>query len=63
MIIYHIVQYSLLLIICTYLVNHYAAKSVSFHIKFWSVITWTLNFAITLLVPQDVYQTLNPKEK
>jgi hypothetical protein len=52
---YHIIQYSLLIIICAYLVNYYAAKTVSKHIKFWSIVTWVFNFAITLLVPEDVY--------
>ena len=60
MILYHIIQYTLLLIICIYLVNYYSGKNVSFHLKLWSVITWVLNFAIALLVPQDVYLTLNP---
>jgi hypothetical protein len=60
MIIYHIIQYTLLIIICTYLVNCYSGKTVSMHVKFWSIVTWTLNFAITLLVPEDVYETLNP---
>lgn len=45
---------------CTYLVNYYSGKTVSFHVKFWSIITWTLNFVITLLVPEDVYETLDP---
>ena len=55
---YSLLQYGLLAAICLYLVNYYASKEVSTHVKIWSVITWTLNFSLALLVPEDVYQTL-----
>ena len=55
---YELIQYSILTIICTYLVLKYSAPSVSWHIKFWSILTWILNFALALLVPEDTYLTL-----
>lgn len=55
---YELIQYGVLAIICTFLVLRYAAPSVSWHIKFWSILTWILNFALALLVPQDTYLSL-----
>ena len=52
----------LVILICVYLVNYYASRDVSFRIKLWSVITWVLNFGLALLVPDDVYATLNGHE-
>lgn len=54
-----ILIFCLLTGLCLYLVNYYAGKEVSFHVKVWSVITWVLNFGLALLVPEDVYLTLN----
>jgi hypothetical protein len=48
---YALVQYGLLTIVCTYLVHHYASKEVSLHVKIWSIFTWVLNFGLALLVP------------
>jgi hypothetical protein len=56
--IYWIVQYGVLTAICLYLVNYYSSREVSLHVKVWSVITWVLNFGLALLVPEDVYFTL-----
>lgn len=56
--IYELIEYGLLIIICAYLVNYYSSKEVSTHVKVWSVITWVLNFGLALLVPEDVFQTL-----
>jgi intergrase/recombinase len=39
-------------------VVYYSGKDVSIYVKIWSVITWVLNFGLALLVPEDVYQTL-----
>jgi hypothetical protein len=55
---YALVQYGFLTVICIYLVNQYASKEVSISVKVWSVITWVLNFGLALLVPQDVFMTL-----
>jgi hypothetical protein len=55
---YELVQYGLLSAVCLYLVNYYSAKDVSLHVKFWSVVTWVLNFGLAMLVPEDVFQTL-----
>jgi hypothetical protein len=60
--IYEILQYSILTLICGYLVNYYARKDVSVHVKAWSVITWVLNFGLALLVPEDIYQTLKGQQ-
>ena len=56
---YFVVEYGLLVMICLYLLLHYASKEVSIHIRIWSLITWVLNFGLALLIPQDVYLTLN----
>lgn len=48
---YELVQYGALASLCTYIVLTYAAPSVSVHVKFWSILTWTLNFGMCLLVP------------
>ena len=56
---YEIVQYAILTSLCTYLVLTYSAPSVSFHVKFWSIVTWILNFGMGLLVPEDVYITMD----
>ncbi len=58
---YELLQYGLLTAVCVYLVNNYSSREVSLHVKFWSVITWVLNFGLALLVPEDVYQTLKGK--
>ena len=55
---YFILEYALLFLVSYCLVITYASPTVSIHIKFWSVLTWTLNFAIALLVPEDIYLTL-----
>ena len=55
---YSLIQYAFLVVVCVYLVNYYASKDVSMHVKVWSVVTWVLNFGLALLVPEDVYQTL-----
>jgi hypothetical protein len=55
---YELLQYGLLTAVCVYLVNNYSSREVSLHVKFWSVLTWVLNFGLALLVPEDVYQTL-----
>lgn len=55
---YELIQYGILTVISTYIVLRYAAPSVTFHVKFWSILTWVLNFALALLVPQDTYWTL-----
>lgn len=60
---YFLLQYGILVMVCLYLINYYASKEVSMHVKVWSVITWTLNFGLALLVPQDVFQTLQGKQK
>jgi hypothetical protein len=60
--IYEIIQYGLLSLVCIYLVNYYSGKDVSIHVKIWSVITWVLNFGLALLVPEDVYQTLKGQQ-
>lgn len=54
-----ILIFCLLTALCLYLVNYYASKEVSLHVKFWSVITWVLTFGLALLVPEDVFLTLN----
>jgi hypothetical protein len=56
--IYLLVQYCLLTAVCGYLVIYFASKEVSLHVKVWSLITWVLNFGLALLVPEDVYQSL-----
>ncbi len=53
-----LVVYLILTALCIYLVNYYASKDVSMHVKVWSVITWVLNFGLALLVPEDVFLTL-----
>jgi hypothetical protein len=55
---YALIEYGILTVVCVYLVNYYSSKEVSMHVKVWSVITWVLNFGLALLVPEDVYQTL-----
>lgn len=60
---YELVQYGILTIISTYLILRYAAPSVSLHVKFWSILTWVLNFGLALLVPQDTYITLHTDKK
>lgn len=60
---YELIQYGILTIICTYLVLRYAAPSVTWHVKFWSILTWVLNFALALLVPEDTYWTLMYPDK
>jgi hypothetical protein len=59
---YELIEYGLLTAICIYLVNYYSGKDVSLHVKFWSVLTWVLNFGLALLVPEDVYQTLKGEQ-
>jgi hypothetical protein len=59
---YELVQYGLLSAVCIYLVNYYSGKDVSLHVKFWSVVTWVLNFGLALLVPEDIYQTLTGRQ-
>lgn len=54
-----ILIFCILTMFCVYLVNYYANKEVSLHVKVWSVITWVLNFGLALLVPEDVFVTLN----
>ena len=56
--IYALIEYGILIGVCLYLVNYYASREVSTHVKVWSVVTWVLNFGLALLVPEDVYQTL-----
>lgn len=60
---YELIQYGILTIICTYVVLRYAAPSVTWQIKFWSILTWILNFALALLVPEDTYWTLMYPDK
>ena len=48
-----------LLILCCWLVQWFAAPEVSFYVKITSVLTWVLNFGLVLLVPEDLYYTLN----
>ena len=60
---YELIQYGALFLVCTYLVLTYSAPSVSNHVKFWSIVTWTLNFAMCLLVPEDVYLTLKTRSQ
>lgn len=55
---YELIQYSILIVVCTYVVLRYSAPSVSWPIKFWSILTWVLNFGLALLVPEDIYWTL-----
>ncbi len=55
---YELIQYGVLTVICTFLVLRFAAPSVSWHIKFWSILTWILNFGLALLVPEDTYWSL-----
>lgn len=55
---YEVIQYGTLTLICTFLVLRYSAPSVSWHIKFWSILTWVLNFGLAFLVPEDTYWTL-----
>lgn len=47
-----------LLLLCGWLVQTYAAPSVSFSVKITSILTWVLNFGLVLLVPEDLYYTL-----
>ena len=55
---YFLIEYALLIIVCLCLLSYYAAKDVSLHIRVWSLITWVLNFGLALLIPQDVFLTL-----
>lgn len=49
----------ILLLMCWYLVQYYSAPSVSFVVRITSVLTWVLNFGLALIVPEDLYYTLN----
>ena len=61
---YFLIEYALLIIVCLCLLSYYAAKDVSLHIRVWSLITWVLNFGLALLIPQDVFLTLqNDREQ
>lgn len=58
---YYLIQYGAVFAVSSYLVLTYASPTVSYHIKFWSTVTWILNFSLAFLVPEDVYLTiLNP---
>lgn len=52
---YELIQYGILTVICTFIVIRYSAPSVTFHVKFWAILTCVLNFALALLVPEDIY--------
>lgn len=55
---YELIQYGILTAICTFFVVRYSAPSVTFYVKFWAVLTCVLNFALALLVPLDIYETM-----
>ena len=55
---YELINYGILVALCTCLVFSYSAPSVSPHVKFWSIVTWVLNFGMCMIVPGDVYITL-----
>lgn len=52
------VCFAVLTLLCCWLVQWYAAPSVSCYVKVTSVATWVLNFGLVLLVPEDLYYTL-----
>ena len=58
-----LIEFIALTSICAYLIHYYSGPSVSIHIKFWSLLTWVMNFGMALLVPIDLYQTLKNQEK
>lgn len=61
---YELIQYGILTIICSFVVIQYSAPSVSWYVKVCAIITWILNFALALLVPEDTYFTLlYPKQQ
>ena len=57
---YFIIEYALLFLLSSTIIFIYSAPSVTLTVKFWSILTWVLNFAIALLVPEDIYLTLSP---
>ena len=55
---YWLVQYTLLTAVCLYLLHYFASRDVSLSVKITSLITWILNFGLALLVPEDIFLTL-----